>query len=151
RDRGMPAHTPEPAPHRRRPDAAQPLRGKGCGMSKANDDILCRVDDVDVLYPIRRGFFQRVVGHVRAVEQVSLELRRGETLALVGESGCGRSTLGRASLDLDTPTRGRVTLRSAKAAEGVKLHRGQIAQVVLQNPLASLDPRWRILGNIAEG
>ncbi|WP_230980273.1 ABC transporter ATP-binding protein [Oryzicola mucosus] len=111
------------------------------------DGALFSLRDVSVRYPIRRGFFQRVVGHVGAVEQVSFDLMRGETLALVGESGCGKSTLGRAMLRLEDVSEGTIT------ADG-GMSRREIArrvQVVFQDPLGSLDPRWRIGDLIGEG
>ncbi len=118
----------------------------------ARDDVICEVEDVAVLYPIRRGFLQRTVGHVRAVENASFRLRRGETLAIVGESGCGKSTLARAILGLERPTSGRIRLESRRPDRGGrKVHRSEIAQVVFQDPLASLDPRWRVEDIIAEG
>lgn len=114
-------------------------------------DALCTVDRVSVRYPIRKGFFQRVVAHVGAVEDATLELRRGETLALVGESGCGKSTLGRAILRLEETAAGSITFRGRNGAIEGRADLSRVAQVVFQDPLASLDPRWRVLDIIAEG
>jgi len=110
---------------------------------------LLSLQDVSVRYPIRRGFFQRVVGHIGAVEQVSFDLLRGETLALVGESGCGKSTLGRAILRLEEVAEGDISTSAGKTASRREIARR--AQVVFQDPLGSLDPRWTVGNLIAEG
>jgi len=110
---------------------------------------LLSLQDVSVRYPIRRGFFQRVVGHIGAVERVSFDLMRGETLALVGESGCGKSTLGRAILRLEEVAEGDISTSAGKSASRREIARR--AQVVFQDPLGSLDPRWTVGNLIAEG
>src|SRR5215208_5521532 len=71
-----------------------------------NNDTLLHVDDLKMHFPIYRGVFQRQVGAVRAVDGVSFDVKRGETLGLVGESGCGKSTTGRTILQLYKPTSG---------------------------------------------
>jgi oligopeptide/dipeptide ABC transporter ATP-binding protein len=114
-------------------------------------DALCTVDHVSVRYPIRKGFFQRVVAHIGAVEDATLTLRRGETLALVGESGCGKSTLGRAILQLEETADGRIAFHGRDGEVKGRADLSRVAQVVFQDPLASLDPRWRVLDIIAEG
>src|SRR6266487_4984431 len=73
-----------------------------------DDNVLLRVDNLMMHFPIRRGVFQRQVGAVRAVDGVSFTVHRGETLGLVGESGCGKSTTGRTILQLYKPTGGTV-------------------------------------------
>lgn len=117
-------------------------------MSDAAASLLS-VQDVSVRYPIRRGFFQRVVGHVGAVEKVSFDLMRGETLALVGESGCGKSTLGRAILQLEDVADGKISTSYGQGASRRDIARR--AQVVFQDPLGSLDPRWTVGDLIGEG
>lgn len=117
-------------------------------MADVSQNLLS-VSDVSVRYPIRRGFFQRIIGHIGAVESVTFDLRRGETLALVGESGCGKSTLGRAILQLEEIAEGNITVSSGKAAN--RREAAQRAQVVFQDPLSSLDPRWTIGDLIGEG
>ncbi len=112
-------------------------------------EALFSVRHVSVRYPIRRGFFQRIVGHVGAVDGVSFDLHRGETLALVGESGCGKSTLGRAILRLERVAGGTITSPGGGGTSRRELARK--AQVVFQDPLGSLDPRWTVGSLIAEG
>ncbi len=114
---------------------------------------LVRVDQLKLYFPIQAGVFRRVVGHVRAVDDVSFSILRGETLGLVGESGCGKTTLGRAILHLYRPTAGRVEIEgqdlATLGAEGLRRARRQM-QVVFQDPFSSLDPRMTIGATLAE-
>ncbi len=120
----------------------------------AEERPLLQVTDLKVHFPIRRGLLQRAVGAVRAVDGMSLQLMPGRTLALVGESGCGKTTAGKAMLQLLRPTAGSVRL------DGVELTACSTAQLrplrakmqmVFQDPFASLNPRLRIGDIIAEG
>ncbi|MBL8429643.1 MAG: dipeptide ABC transporter ATP-binding protein [Dechloromonas sp.] len=113
-----------------------------------------QVADLKVHFPIRKGFLQRTVGHVRAVDGVSLAISAGRTLALVGESGCGKTTVGKALLQLIKPTAGSVTLGGSELVglksrrlRGVRRH----MQMIFQDPFASLNPRLRVGEIIAEG
>ena len=118
------------------------------------EEALLQVQDLCTWFPIRRGVLRRTVGHVRAVDGVSLTIRPGETLALVGESGCGKTTLGRSILRLIEPTSGSVDFLNTDllALTQRELHplRKNI-QMIFQDPMASLDPRMRIVDAIAEG
>lgn len=108
---------------------------------------LLRVRDLKVHFPVRRGPFGRVTGHVRAVDGIDLEVRRGETLGLVGESGCGKSTTGRALLRLVEATDGRIDFdgEDVRALEGAALRRfRKRAQIVFQDPFGSLNPRLSV-------
>ncbi|NJD05463.1 MAG: ABC transporter ATP-binding protein, partial [Methylococcaceae bacterium] len=107
------------------------------------------VRDFKVYYPIRKGLFQRTVGHVRAVDGVSFDLARGQTLALVGESGCGKTTLGKALLNLIEPSGGRVRFDGREFRPG-RHHRTQM-QIVFQDPYASMNPRMVVGDIIDEG
>jgi len=108
---------------------------------------LLQVDDLKMHFPIYRGVFQRQVGAVRAVDGISFTVNRGETLGLVGESGCGKSTTGRAILQLYKPTAGYVLfdgvdLIHLKGEELRKMRRKM--QMIFQDPYASLNPRMTV-------
>ncbi|MFO1190998.1 MAG: dipeptide ABC transporter ATP-binding protein [Rhodoferax sp.] len=112
-----------------------------------------RVESLQKLFPVRRGVLQRVAGHVRAVDGVSFSIQAGETLCLVGESGCGKSTVGKTILRLLEPTGGKILLGgtdvTALDEEQMRGHRRQM-QMVFQDPYSSLNPRMRAGQIIAE-
>src|SRR5699024_4624387 len=114
--------------------------------SGSTSQPLLAVQDLQVHFPIRRGLFKRTVGHVYAVDGVSLSIAAGRTLALVGESGCGKTTLGRALLRLERPTGGSVTFDQVDLAHirrrRLRRLRREI-QMIFQDPFASMDPRMR--------
>ncbi len=122
--------------------------------SSAANETLLQVQGLKVHFPIRRGFFQRTVGHVRAVDDVALDIRSGRTLALVGESGCGKTTVGKAILRLIEPTAGEVrlgdTLLASGNAQAMCTLRTQ-AQMIFQDPFSSLNPRMRVADILLEG
>ncbi|MDI9410214.1 MAG: ATP-binding cassette domain-containing protein [Bacteroidia bacterium] len=111
---------------------------------------ILEVKDLQVHFPIRRGLLQRTVGHVKAVDGVSFTLNRGETLGLVGESGCGKTTAGRALLRLIPATGGTANFDGqdifSLAPEAMRMLRRRI-QIIFQDPGGSLNPRMRV-GNI---
>ena len=126
-----------------RPDMAE--------RSSTNGALL-RVENLAKYYPIRRGVLSRVVGHVKALDGVSFEVRRGETLGLVGESGCGKTTLARAILRLTDVTAGEVffddiPVLSLKSQEMRSLRKRM--QVIFQDPYGSLNPRLTVGSMIA--
>jgi oligopeptide transport system ATP-binding protein len=110
-------------------------------------DMLLDVTDLKVHFPIREGLFAKTVGHVYAVDGVSLSVRSGETLGLVGESGCGKTTVGRGILRLVEPTAGSVLFEGqdvlALSPAKLKAFRCK-AQIVFQDPYASLNPKMKI-------
>ena len=116
--------------------------------------VLLEVRNLKVHFPIRRGVLRRTVGHVKAVDDVSFELRKGRTLALVGESGCGKTTTGKAILQLIAPTAGSVQYAGE---ELTRLSRAELRvrrsamQIIFQDPYGSLNPRMRVAEILLEG
>jgi oligopeptide/dipeptide ABC transporter ATP-binding protein len=128
---------------------------KDRSTSQVSDDgSLLRVRDLVVRFPITRGvLFKRRIGTVGAVDGVSLEVRRGETLGVVGESGCGKTTTARAIVRLNRPQSGSILFDGHELVglEGEELRRlRRRIQMVFQDPYASLDPRWTIGDIVAE-
>ena len=114
---------------------------------------LVEVDGLKMYFPITSGLFRRRIGDVKAVDDVSFTIAAGETLGLVGESGCGKSTCGRAILRLYDPTAGRVSIagQDVTAAGATALRRLRpLMQMVFQDPQASLNPRMTVAEIIAE-
>jgi peptide/nickel transport system ATP-binding protein len=113
---------------------------------------LLEVRDLRVYFPIQRGVFKRTVGHVRAVDGLSLNLDTGETLALVGESGCGKTTAGKAILQLPSPTAGSVRYAGQElttlTGTGLRRLRREL-QIIFQDPFGSMNPRM-LVGDIVE-
>jgi peptide/nickel transport system ATP-binding protein len=116
--------------------------------------VLLQVDDLKVHFPIRRGVLRRTVDYVKAVDGVSFQLAEGRTLALVGESGCGKTTTGKAILKLIEPTGGEVRFagESISALSRAELRpRRSAMQIVFQDPYGSLNPRMRVADILLEG
>lgn len=117
------------------------------------DPPLLIVDHLVKHFPVRKGVFSRIVGAVQAVDGVSLSIRRGETVSLVGESGCGKTTVGRCILRLIPPTSGAVTFngQDVGAWRGKALRAGRRhMQIIFQDPYGSLNPRMTVYGMLAE-
>jgi peptide/nickel transport system ATP-binding protein len=120
---------------------------------KSDNEPLLEVTDLKKHFPIERGFLKRVVGHVKAVDGVSFHIMEGETLGLVGESGCGKTTAGRSILRAISPTSGRVLFRDPKLGrvDVSTLEKEQLWQIrqsmrmIFQDPYASLNPRMTLL------
>ncbi len=128
------------------------------------ENILLEVQDLKKYFPIQRGLLRRTVGYVKAVDDVSLYVREGETLGLVGESGCGKTTTGRCIIRLYEPTSGRIHFRTSVLSsngeqemvdllsldkEQMKLVRQEMA-MIFQDPINSLNPRMTVFDIIAE-
>jgi len=121
---------------------------------KASGSPLVEVESLSQFFPLIGGVLQRTIGQVKAVDDVSFTIRRGETLGLVGESGCGKTTVGRTLLRLIDPTGGKIVFDGTDITNlsGRKLgpFRRRM-QIIFQDPYASLDPRAQIGSSIAEG
>ena len=123
----------------------------------AETPTLLEVRDLKKYFPIQRGLLRRVVGHVRSVDGVSFSIRQGETLGLVGESGCGKTTTGRLILRAIEPTNGQVFYRrdgemvdlTKVPRRGMKPFRRNM-QVIFQDPFSSLNPRMTVMDIVSE-
>ena len=116
-------------------------------------DTLVRVEGLKKYFPISGGVFKKTVGYVYAVDGVSFDIPQGKTVGLVGESGCGKTTVGRCILRLINPTDGRIFFRKEDVSEwkGEQLRQlRRRMQIVFQDPYASLNPRWMIKDIVGE-
>ena len=114
---------------------------------------LLEVKNLKKFFPVKKGILSRTVGHVKAVDDVSFILKKGETLGLVGESGCGKTTVGRSILRLIEPTSGQITFNGQNllALEREELRKIRASlQIIFQDPFSSLDPRMNVGQIIAE-
>jgi peptide/nickel transport system ATP-binding protein len=122
--------------------------------SDRNQDPLLQINDLKVHFPIHAGVFRRVVAHVRAVDGVAFDLQAGRTLALVGESGCGKTTAGKGILQLTTPTGGSIRYRGQELM-GLGYRRmrpfRKDLQIIFQDPYAAMNPRMLIGDLVGEG
>jgi peptide/nickel transport system ATP-binding protein len=127
-----------------------PLAGEGLGMGGLP---LLAIRNLNVWFPLRKGIFRRTVDHLRAVDDVSLSVTAGQIVALVGESGCGKTTLGRAVLQLEKPTSGSIQLHGQEltglSASELRPLRPKM-QMVFQDPQSSLNPRLLIETTLTE-
>jgi len=120
-------------------------------------ELLLKVSGLETHFPVKKGVFKRTVGHVRAVDGVDLEVYRGETLGIVGESGCGKTTLGKSILQLNKPTAGSVEYTFAEGKKDLmQLSNRDLdearrkLQIVFQDPYSSLNPAFTIFGSFVD-
>jgi oligopeptide/dipeptide ABC transporter ATP-binding protein len=116
-------------------------------------ETLVRTEDLKKHFPLTGGVFRKVIGKVHAVDGVNLDIKKGETIGVVGESGCGKTTLGRTILRLVSPTSGKIFFEGEDITElkGRSLRKVRMnMQIVFQDPMASLDPRVTIKNSIGE-
>lgn len=129
---------------------AEPIMTK----NRTAQAVVMQARDLKVHFPIRKGLFKRIVGHVYAVDGIDLKLRQGQTLALVGESGCGKTTAGKALLQLIRPSAGSVQLQEQEltSLKGKSLRRLRAHfQIIFQDPFSSLNPRMMVGEILQEG
>ena len=120
---------------------------------KGSEDVLLDVRNLVTRFPLKGGLMRRITANVHAVEDVSFTLKKGRTLSLVGESGCGKSTVGRSLLRLVDPESGSVNINGIDvlSMEKTELHEARRhMQMVFQDPFASLDPHMRLIDQVAE-
>ncbi len=159
-ERGVRCHLYDRVPASRRPlgaeaEATSSTPSAAPALSVASHDgELLEVEALQVHFPIQKGLFKRTVGYVRAVDGVSLRIGKGATVALVGESGCGKTTIGKAILQLIRPTAGRVLLEgtdlTALRGEALRRRRRDF-QIIFQDPFSSMNPRMQVGDIIQEG
>jgi len=135
------------------PPLAHAQAAPAAGLARHSGSLL-EVDDLKIHFPIHQGLFQRVTGQVYAVDGVSLHIAQGRTLALVGESGCGKTTVGKGILQLIRPTAGSVRFDGTELTQlqGAELRRRRAQfQIVFQDPYSSMNPRMLVGDIIEEG
>lgn len=124
-----------------------------CGEGGKRVSTLLQVRDLKKHFPIRKGLFRKQVGLIKSVDGVSFDIQKGETLGIVGESGCGKSTTGRSILRLIEPTEGEILFEGVDirklSDEEMRSFRTNM-QIIFQDPYASLDPRWTIQRTLEE-
>ena len=120
-------------------------------------EVILSLKDLKTYFPIQKGIFKKTVGHIKAVDGINLDIYRGETLGLVGESGCGKTTLGKSILQLEKPTNGEVIFNdNGNKTDITKLKNKEMKdirkklQVVFQNPHSSLNPAFTVFGSLQD-
>lgn len=120
-------------------------------------EVILSLKDLKTYFPIQKGVFKKTVGYIKAVDGINLDIYRGETLGLVGESGCGKTTLGKSILQLEKPTNGEVIFNDkGNKTDITKLKNKEMKdirkklQVVFQNPHSSLNPAFTVFGSLQD-
>jgi peptide/nickel transport system ATP-binding protein len=132
----------------------QPLpshrKGIGITVPKGDPQEILRLKDIKKYFPLKAGFFSRIQGTLRAVDGVSLNVRRGEIFGLVGESGCGKTTLGYVAGGLLPPTEGRIFFQGRDMTDGKGRYSAEEVQFIFQDISGALNPKWLVREIIAE-
>ena len=125
--------------------------------NKNSQEVLLRVRGAKTYFPIKKGIMKHTIGYVKAVDDIDLDVYRGETLGLVGESGCGKTTLGKTILQLVPATAGSMEYKFPEGVKDLrKLSRKELdearqkIQIVFQDPYSSLNPAFTILGSLED-
>ena len=126
-------------------------------MSTENKEIIFKIRNLQTWFPITKGFMKKVVGHVKAVDDVSLDVYKGETLGIVGESGCGKSTFGKTVMMLEKPTGGQVMFNyDGEYKDITQFNKEEMfefrkkVQMVFQDPYSALNPQKKIYSSFEE-
>ncbi|MEK7679548.1 MAG: oligopeptide/dipeptide ABC transporter ATP-binding protein, partial [Deltaproteobacteria bacterium] len=123
-------------------------------VPSAGGGPLLEVRSLRTYYPVRKGLFRKIVGHVKAVDGIDLSIKKGTTLALVGESGCGKTTAGKSIIQLIRPTGGEILFKGrdlARLSEKELKEYRSLVQIIFQDPYSSLNPRMTVRDAIEEG
>lgn len=151
---GVRCHLYDPSVTSERTQIEKKIHKSNLSMVVPAEKSLLEVDNLKIYFPIKKGLFQRTTGLVKAVDDVSLRIRTAETLALVGESGCGKTTVGKGILQLLPITTGNVLFQGTDITRlstgAMRLHRSAM-QIIFQDPFASMNPRMTINNIIKEG
>lgn len=119
----------------------------------SSEETLIKIENLKIYYPIKKGVLSKTVGHIKAVDDVSFSILKGETLGLVGESGCGKSSLGRSIIRLENPSAGNIIFENKNITtlknKDLRSYRNEF-QIIFQDPFSSLNPRKRVFEILAE-
>jgi len=119
-----------------------------------DSEVILTIEGLKIVYPIKNGFFRRTCDHIKAVDEVRLDLKEGETLALVGESGCGKTTLAKAVMSLIKPTSGEIIFLGdslTSLSKRALFLKRSLFQIIFQDPFSAMDPRMQIKDILEEG
>ncbi|MBS4208479.1 dipeptide ABC transporter ATP-binding protein [Bacillus sp. FJAT-50079] len=130
------------------------VESANASLPKDDSEFLLKVDNLKKYFPIKAGIFQQTVGHIKAVDGISFYVKKGETLGIVGESGCGKSTAGRTLIRLYEPTDGKIQFKGHDithiSERALSRHVRKNIQMIFQDPYASMNPRKTLKSILSE-